>query len=83
MTGTTNEEMAKQLKEMRQKLVLMKEANEHNVALLTQLKSAYEEKIREVLSEIEEIAANLEDVADPDANEAHHRLCELVERFKG
>lgn len=79
----TNEEMAKQLKEMRQKLVLMKEANEHNVALLTQLKSAYEDKLGELLSEIEEIAANLEGTADPDADEACHRLRELIERFKG
>ena len=83
MTNMTNEEMTKQLKEMRQKLTLMKEANEHNVDLLKQLKGAFDSKIEEIIGEIEEIADNLEGTDDADADEARHRLRALIERFKG
>lgn len=77
----TNEE-AKQVKEFRQKLELVKQANKRNVELLAQLKGAYEAKIDKILNEIEEVANNLEGTTDPDADEAYYRLRELVESIR-
>lgn len=78
----TNEEMAEQVKEFRQKLELVKAANRRNIELLEQLKGAYEAKVNKILSEIEEIANNLEGTDDADADEASFRLRELVESIR-
>ena len=78
----TNAEAAKQVKEFRQKLELVKQANKRNVELLAQLKGAYEAKVNKILNEIEEIANNLESTSDPDADEAYYRLRELAENIR-
>ena len=78
----TNEEMVKEMKEFRQKMKLMKEANARNMELLTQLKIVYQSKINELLDEIEEIGTLLADTTDPDALEVRHRLAALLRQHK-